>query len=67
MIKIWNGTVGSGMSLHWVDVRMWLRARKIVISTCNIDTPYCYCTDLNFSEKLIKQEVEKNKTISLNK
>ncbi len=47
MISLWTGTPGSGKSLHCVhEVRDDLRFGKNVISTCFIDTSYCFMNPL---------------------
>ena len=46
-ILLYSGTVGSGKSLHTsCDIREHLRDGKTVISTCNIDTSYCFMNKL---------------------
>ena len=47
MISLWTGTPGSGKSLHCVhEIRDDLRFGKNVISTCFIDTSYCFMNPL---------------------
>lgn len=47
MIQLWSGTPGSGKSLHCAhEVREDLRFKKNVISTCYIDTTYCFMNKL---------------------
>ena len=47
MISLWSGTPGSGKSLHCAhEVREDLRFNKYVISTCYIDTTYCFMNPL---------------------
>lgn len=47
MISLWSGTPGSGKSLHCAhEVREDLRFGKNVISTCYIDTTYCFMNKL---------------------
>ena len=47
MIQLWSGTPGSGKSLHCThEVREDLRFGKYVISTCYIDTTYCFMNKL---------------------
>lgn len=48
MISLWSGTPGSGKSLHCAhEIREDLRVfRKNVISTCYIDTSYCFMNKL---------------------
>lgn len=47
MISLWSGTPGSGKSLHCAhEIKDDLRFGKNVISTCYIDTTYCFMTKL---------------------
>ena len=47
MIILYVGTPGSGMSLHCAhEIREDLRFKKNVISTCYIDTRFCFMTKL---------------------
>lgn len=47
MIQLWSGTPGSGKSLHCAhEIREDLRFGKNVISTCYIDTTYCFMNKL---------------------
>lgn len=46
-IILYSGTVGSGKSLHCSrEIRDNLRNNKYVISTCKIDTSYCFMNKL---------------------
>lgn len=52
MIMLWVGTPGSGKSLHCAhEVREDLRFKKNVISTCYIDTRFCFMS--KFQEFLL--------------
>lgn len=43
VIHLYSGTPGSGKSLHVAStIRQWLRLKKRVISTCDIDTRLCF-------------------------
>lgn len=47
MISLWSGTPGSGKSLHCAhEIKDDLRFGKNVISTCYIDTTYCFMSKL---------------------
>ena len=47
MISLWSGTPGSGKSLHCAhEIKDDLRFNKNVISTCYIDTTYCFMSKL---------------------
>lgn len=55
MIQLWSGTPGSGKSLHVAheireDLRLPFGKTKNVISTCYIDTTYCF---MNFLQELV--------------
>lgn len=55
MIQLWSGTPGSGKSLHVAheireDLRLPFGKGKYVISTCEIDTTYCF---MNFLQELV--------------
>lgn len=55
MIQLWSGTPGSGKSLHVAheireDLRLPFGKAKNVISTCYIDTTYCF---MNFLQELV--------------
>lgn len=55
MIQLWSGTPGSGKSLHCAheireDLRLPFGKAKNVISTCYIDTTYCF---MNILQELI--------------
>lgn len=47
MISLWSGTPGSGKSLHCAhEIKDDLRFNKNVISTCYIDTTYCFMSKI---------------------
>lgn len=47
MMCLWSGTPGSGKSLHCAhEIKDDLRFNKNVISTCYIDTTYCFMSKL---------------------
>lgn len=55
MIELWTGTPGSGKSLHCAheireDLRLPFGKGKNVISTCYIDTTYCF---MNILQELV--------------
>ena len=55
MIQLWSGTPGSGKSLHVAheireDLRLPFGQSKNVISTCYIDTTYCF---MNILQELV--------------
>lgn len=47
MMSLWSGTPGSGKTLHCAhEIKDDLRFNKNVISTCYIDTTYCFMSKL---------------------
>lgn len=59
MVELWSGTPGSGKSLHCAhEIREDLRFGKKVISTCYVDTTYCFMSKLQeFIFKITKGKV----------